>query len=85
MGLFNPPDVGSSQDAFFQSTSASTNGSNLPAGGFEYFGGSPAANFGWAFGSSVPEPSSLVLTSLAGVVLVLGRSRVAGLARRLAS
>lgn len=47
-GIFNPPTVGSSQDAFFQSTAPAAVVNN-PAGSFFNFGGTPAANFGWQF------------------------------------
>lgn len=70
-GLYNPPAVGSSQDAFFLSTSPSSFTTNSPAGQFEYFGGSPVANYGWEFETptstnAVPEADTayLLLTGL---------------------
>jgi hypothetical protein len=71
-GIFGPPTVGSSEDVFFQSSSATTIGTANPAGGFFYFGGNPPADFGWSFEtaqSTVPEPSSLALSAIGGLVL----------------
>ncbi len=72
-GLFNPPTVGSSADSFFQAMSAGSIGTNDPSGSFYFFGGSPVANFGWAFtvatAAIVPEPSSVVLSGIAGLAL----------------
>ncbi|MGP0068651.1 MAG: PEP-CTERM sorting domain-containing protein [Isosphaeraceae bacterium] len=71
-GIFGPPTVGSSQDVFFQSSSATSIGTNNPAGTLFFFGGSPPADFGWSFATaqSVPEPSSLALSAIGGLVLV---------------
>jgi PEP-CTERM motif len=76
-GIFNPPTLGSSQDVYFQTSSAGSFLGNNPAGGFFSFGGSPVASFGWAFSgtpgvTSVPEPSSLLLLGIAGVLLAGG-------------
>jgi len=60
-GIFNPPTVGSSQDAFFQSTAAGSFVSSNPAGSFLFFGGNPVANFGWRFSAITPEPGSAAL------------------------
>lgn len=70
-GIFGPPTVGSSQDVFFQSNSATSIGTNNPAGGFFFFGGNPPADFGWSFetAQAVPEPSTLVLSAVGGLVL----------------
>jgi hypothetical protein len=76
-GLFNPPNPGSSQDVFFQTTNAGGTptggaipGSN-PNGSFFFFGGTPVANFGWQFLTPnvavIPEPSTVVLSSVAGL------------------
>jgi hypothetical protein len=84
-GLFNPPSVGESQDVFFQSSSAGSTATSNPAGGFDFFGGSPVANFGFQFTgtlpNAVPEPSSLVLMGLGGVVLAFAASRKGRIAR----
>jgi hypothetical protein len=67
-GIFAPPTIGSSQDLFFQSTSANTGNTSNPAGGFFNFGGNPAANFGFEFQTApsvvTPEPSSLSLVAM---------------------
>jgi hypothetical protein len=68
--IFNPVDVGSSADVFFETTAAGSNFVSNPAGSFLNFGGNPAANFGWEF---VPAPSSLALVGLGA--LVAGRRR----------
>ncbi len=68
--IFNPPTVGSSDDVFFQATSAGSFLQNNPAGSFFFFGGNPVANFGWSFTvNAIPEPSSLVLSAIAGLAL----------------
>jgi hypothetical protein len=71
-GIFGPPTVGSSQDLFFQSNSATSNGTTNPAGVVFFFGGNPPADFGWSFSTAqaVPEPSSLALSAVGGLVLV---------------
>lgn len=66
-GIFNPPTIGSSTDVFFQTTSAGSFVANNPAGNLVNFGGTPVANFGWAF-TGVPEPSTFVL---GGVIVAL--------------
>jgi len=60
-GLFDPPDVGSSADVFFATDLAGSffNVAN-PGGGQGNFGGSPKANFGWAFLVDVPTPAKAV-------------------------
>jgi hypothetical protein len=66
-GIFNPPAVGSSADAFFQTTAAgSFFGTNNPAGTLTNFGGNPVGNFGWEF--VVPAPGSVALLGLGGLV-----------------
>jgi hypothetical protein len=88
MGIFAPPTVGSSNDSFYQSASGSSTGSANPAGSLQSFGGNPAADFGWDFSTSsspavIPEPSSLVLSGIAGAILAFaGARRKAVLARR---
>ena len=76
-GIYGPPTVGSSEDLFFQSSSATSIGTANPAGTFFYFGGNPPADFGWSFATSqtvsVPEPSSLALAAVGGLVLVGAR------------
>jgi hypothetical protein len=65
-GIFDPPTLGSSQDQFFATNSAGSFLANNPAGSFFNFGGSPVANFGWAFSGTppaapgAPEPPSLL-------------------------
>jgi hypothetical protein len=75
-GLFDPPTIGTSQDAFFLSSTATNDTTSNPGGGFEFFGGNPVANFGWSFSTAVPEPTSLGLVGLLAMGL-LGRRRVA--------
>jgi hypothetical protein len=70
VGIFGPVSVGSSQDHFFETTSAGDFASNNPAGSLLFFGGSPAADFGWSFGSSTtPEPGTGILSLLAAIPL----------------
>ena len=70
-GLFDAPTVGSSSDAFFQSTNPATITGN-PAGGFFNFGGSPVANFGWSIRTTpAPVPEASTTVSL-GLLLALG-------------
>ncbi|MFS8082252.1 MAG: hypothetical protein ACMG51_02275, partial [Ginsengibacter sp.] len=59
MGLYNPIDLGSSTDDFFQTGAAGTFLVNNPAGAYYNFGGAPPANFGWEFVSSIPLPVTL--------------------------
>jgi len=68
--IFTPPDVGSSQDAFFAGNASSDGLVNNPPGTVSWFGGTPTANFGWEF---APAPSSIALLGLGG--LVAGRRR----------
>lgn len=70
VGIFNPPDVGSSPDLAFTTTAASVGNVHNAAGNSFNFGGQPVANFGWEI---VPAPSSLALLGLGG--LVAGRRR----------
>ena len=70
VGLFNPPDVGTSGDVAFLTSAASVGNVNNPAGGTFNFGGAPVANFGWEV---VPAPASMALIGLGG--LVAGRRR----------
>jgi hypothetical protein len=89
VGIFNPPTLGSSQDLFFQANSSGSVDTNNPAGALYNFGGAPVANFGFAFSgtpAAVPEPSSLILASLAGVIVAgFARTRRVANRRRLAS
>jgi len=72
MGIFGPPDVGSSADNFFVTTNpGSFLGTANPGGTQQNFGGLPPANFGWEF--VVPAPGSLALLGLGG--LLAGRRR----------
>lgn len=48
--LYDPPDVGSSDNSFWKSTAPAAGaylGVDTPPGGYLWFGGSPVANFGW--------------------------------------
>jgi hypothetical protein len=74
-GIYNPPTVGSSADVFFATTSAGSFAGSNPAGGLFNFGGTPVANFGWQFVSSVPEPSSLDLVLGVCVCLLVACGR----------
>jgi hypothetical protein len=73
-GLFNPPTIGTSDDSVFQSSATGTSFlTNNPAGSLFNFGGDPVANFGWSLSGTipapVPEPSSLMLSVVAGMTL----------------
>jgi len=81
VGVFNPVDVGSSNDEDFTSSTAATGSFSFvsanPAGtvNLSPFSGAPAANFAWEFNgavTAVPEPASLSLISAAAM---LGLSR----------
>jgi hypothetical protein len=74
-GIFSPPTIGSSQDSFFQTTSAGSFASSNPAGSFASFSGSPVADFGWSFTSPVPEPGTGLLSFLAGIPLAFAIRR----------
>lgn len=83
--IFAPPTIGTSPDLLFESNSSSSTASSNPAGGFGNFGGNPVANLGFAFTGNpavAPEPSSLVLTSLAGVLVAVAGARKAAIGRR---
>jgi hypothetical protein len=73
-GIFDPPDAGTSADLAFETDAAGSffNVGN-PAGSPFNFGGTPVANFGWAF--NVPEPASATLLVLVAL-LVRRRRRV---------
>lgn len=80
-GLFDPPTIGSSQDVFFQGDTVSNYTTSNPTGSFLFFGGSPVANFGWAFRTLAvaPEPASLALFGIGATLaggLALRRRRV---------
>lgn len=70
VGIYNPPDVGSSPDLAFSTTAASVGNVNNAPGNTFNFGGNPVANFGWEI---VPAPSSLALVGIGG--LLAGRRR----------
>jgi hypothetical protein len=76
-GLFNPPTIGTSQDAFFASTVTTNDTASNPTGQISYFGGSPVANFGLSFSvTPVPEPISGGIVVFAGMGLLARRRRV---------
>ncbi len=58
MGIYNPIDVGSSTDDFFQTDLAGAFLVSNPAGKTYTLGATPA-NFGWEFVSSIPLPVTL--------------------------
>lgn len=58
MALYNPIDVGSSTDDFFQTNAAGAFLVSNPAGGI-YTLGATRADFGWEFVSSIPLPVTL--------------------------
>jgi hypothetical protein len=64
VGLYNPPDVGTSPDLAFSTTAASVGNVNNGAGSSFNLGGAPVANFGWEI---VPAPSSLALVGIGGL------------------
>jgi hypothetical protein len=74
-GTFNPPDIGTSADEDFMSSTVSTSSSsfvsNSPAGTVNVspYAGSPVANFEWEFNAAapVPEPTSLSLCAIGAV------------------
>jgi hypothetical protein len=75
-GLFDPPTVGSSVDAFFQTTAAGSFFASNPTGSFFNFGGNPIANFGWQFTvTQVPEPGVATLLGVAAFGAVAIRRR----------
>lgn len=77
-GLFDPPTIGNSVDAAFQTTAAGSFLGNNPAGGLFNFGGSPIASFGWQFTgiAQTPEPGAVA------TLLGFGVSGLALLRRR---
>jgi len=67
-GIFNPVDLGSSNDEAFQTTGAgSFFGTGNPAGSLFNFNGAPVANFGWEF-VAVPTPGASALLGLGGLL-----------------
>ncbi|GEM_PF-3125112 len=68
--LYNPPILGSSADMFYlDNTVATPPGTNQ---GWYWFGGNPVANFLWAI-EVCPEPASLALLALGGLMLIRRR------------
>ena len=47
LGIFSPPDVGTSADRYFVTTAAGSFASDNPVGTISNFGGAPPADFGW--------------------------------------
>jgi hypothetical protein len=74
MGLFDPPTIGTSADAMFQTTAAGDFAVNNPAGSLFNFNGNPPANA--FFGMSVvPEPATMTLAGLGIAGLIIFRRR----------
>ncbi len=61
--IYDPPTIGTSQDMFWQ---------NDGSGNWYWFGGIPPANFALSV-EVVPEPASLALLALGGLVLIRRR------------
>ena len=58
-GIFAPPTVGSSNDAFFMTAAAGSFFAPAnPAGSVLNLGGNPVANFGWEFNVDAPVPAN---------------------------
>lgn len=75
-GIFNPPTVGSSQDAFWYSDAAGGFVVNNPVGQIFNFNGNPVANFGWQFTTQpVPEPGVLAMIGGIGAFALIRRRR----------
>jgi len=78
-GIFDPPNVGTSQDRAFQTTGPGSFLSNNPPGTTFDFGHSsnasnPVANFGWEFvGTLLPEPASMSVLALGGLMALRRR------------
>ena len=47
LGIFSPPEVGTSTDRYFVTTDAGSFASDNPVGTLQNFGGAPPADFGW--------------------------------------
>ncbi len=76
MALFNPPAIGTSQDAFFVTDTAGSFLVNNPVGGIYWFNGNPVANFYFSI-QVVPEPTGMALMGLAGLIAFAVRRRSA--------
>jgi hypothetical protein len=69
------PTVGTSDDLFFQTTTAGSFVQNNPAGGYLFFNGNPPANFAFRL-NAVPEPASMIALG-AGLLAMMRRRRAA--------
>ncbi len=65
LGIFSPPELGTSADQYFVTTAAGSFDSDNPVGMIADFGGSPPADFGWEILTA--QDVDLSITKFAGV------------------